>query len=153
MRGSPSEAMEFNTESWELNTGHEKWLRECYRQVKAGVTKCSRDKLHQTWGPPFSRTLYYRRLEVSGEPRIECPQAEVLYTNTGDYKDFGAIPNVGSWEDCGRICSLITTCNNWSWGNEENEDDKMFCTFYESAAELEFNPEYISGGRGCPETD
>ena len=91
--------------------------------------------------------------ELGGEPRIECPQAKVLWTLVGDYKDFGSIPNVESWEDCGRICALITTCNFWSWGNEENEDDKMFCTFYESAAELEFNPEYISGGRGCPETD
>ena len=87
-----------------------------------------------------------------GEPRIECPQAEVLYTvNEGGYKDFGSIPNVESCEDCGRICALITTCNFWSWGNEENEDDNKFCIIYESAAELEFNPEYISGGRDCPE--
>ena len=31
---------------------------ECCRQVEAEVVSKSRNKIHQTWGPPFSRALY-----------------------------------------------------------------------------------------------
>ena len=33
-------------------------LREFFRQVEAKVVRKSRNKIHQTWGPPFSRVLY-----------------------------------------------------------------------------------------------
>ena len=33
-------------------------LRECSRQVEAEVVSNSSNKIHQTWGPPFSRALY-----------------------------------------------------------------------------------------------
>ena len=33
-------------------------LRECCRQGQAEVVSDSRNKIHQTWGPPFSRALY-----------------------------------------------------------------------------------------------
>ena len=34
-------------------------LRECCRQVEAEVVSNSKNKIHQTWGPPFRRALYY----------------------------------------------------------------------------------------------
>ena len=79
---------------------------------------------------------------------IECPETDVLYGNTGAY--FWYVPNVETWEDCGRICALVPNCNYWSWSEEENENHNN-CIFYETAAGLEFNTAYISGERGCPE--
>ena len=40
-------------------------LRECFRQRQAEVVSNTRNKIHQTWGPPFSRALYtfYTELE------------------------------------------------------------------------------------------
>ena len=33
-------------------------MRECCRQVEAEVASKSRNKIHQTWGPPISGALY-----------------------------------------------------------------------------------------------
>ena len=33
-------------------------MHECCRQVEAEVVSNSRNKIHQTWGPPFSQALY-----------------------------------------------------------------------------------------------
>ena len=33
-------------------------LREYCRQIQAGLVSKSSNKIHQTWGPPFSRALY-----------------------------------------------------------------------------------------------
>ena len=37
-------------------------MRECCRQVEAEVVSKSKNKIHQTWGPPISRALYIARL-------------------------------------------------------------------------------------------
>ena len=33
-------------------------MRECYRQGQTEVVSNSRNTIHQTWGPPFSRSLH-----------------------------------------------------------------------------------------------
>ena len=40
-------------------------LRECCRQSQAEVVSKDRSKIHQTWGPPFSRALYRLTQKVS----------------------------------------------------------------------------------------
>ena len=57
---------------------------------------------------------------------------------------------VASWEDCGRVCVLTTTCKFWSWGKDELIDHNN-CYLYANGTGLEFNLLYISGERGCPE--
>ena len=37
-------------------------MRECCRQVEAEVVSKSKNKIHQTWGPPISRALYFSKL-------------------------------------------------------------------------------------------
>ena len=45
-------------------------LRECCRQSQAEVVSNSRKKIHQTWGPPFSRALYFPARVGSGRMRV-----------------------------------------------------------------------------------
>ena len=35
-------------------------LRDCYRPGQVEEVSKSRDKLHQTWGPPFSQALHFK---------------------------------------------------------------------------------------------
>ena len=45
-------------------------MRECCRQSQAEVVSNSRNKIHQTWGPPFSRALYFPARVGSGRMRV-----------------------------------------------------------------------------------
>ena len=86
---------------------------------------------------------------VGEEARFECPEANIVM-GIGTY--FQDVPDVASWEDCGRICALTTTCKYWSWGKEEAIDGSAnICYLYENDASLEFNNNYVSGELGCPE--
>merc|ERR1712117_104120 len=44
-------------------------------------------------------------------PRYSCPEVDVnFHGNTID-----TVHDVLSWEDCGTICSLTSSCLFWSW--------------------------------------
>ena len=84
---------------------------------------------------------------IGEEPRVECPEADVSFGGSW----FDPVPFVATWEDCGRICGLVTQCNFWTWGKQENgQDSHNYCYLYETNSGLYFNPAYISGERGCP---
>ena len=46
-------------------------LCECCKQSQAEVVNNSRNKIHQTWGPPFRRALYYWLIEGKLTPNSE----------------------------------------------------------------------------------
>ena len=77
------------------------------------------------------------------EPRINCPEPNIWMGSD----QFDYIPYVASWEDCGRICADTFNCKYWSWGTTSNN----FCYLYESSADLNITPGFISGEKGCPE--
>ena len=63
-------------------------MRECCRQVEAEVVSKSRNKIHQTWGPPINGALYIRnkpsavRIVVvlpMTRPRTSCASLSSLY--------------------------------------------------------------------------
>ena len=45
-------------------------MRECFRQGQAEVVSSSRNKIHQTWGPPFGRALYF----IGGFAKVLGPE-------------------------------------------------------------------------------
>ena len=47
-------------------------MRECCRQSQAEVVSNSSNRIHQTWGPPFSRALH---LSLSLVTSVNSPQA------------------------------------------------------------------------------
>ena len=77
------------------------------------------------------------------ESGFECPEFDLLYGGP-DYH-FLEIYNVVTWEDCGRICALTTNCNFWSYQYTNK------CFLYEDDTGIQYNADYISGERGCPE--
>ena len=48
-------------------------LREYFRQVGPEVIGNSRNRVHQTWGPPFSRALFiYRQTDTLATNNTQC---------------------------------------------------------------------------------
>ena len=83
------------------------------------------------------------------EARIECPEDGIALGDSNYY--FDHVPNVAKWEDCGRICSLTTNCQFWDWCGGGTTCIYPGCFLYETAAGINYNPEFVSGERGCPE--
>ena len=81
------------------------------------------------------------------ETRIECPEAEVAYGGAEYWLQ--TINYITSWEDCGRACAITWNCNFWTWDLYETNED--WCILYETDIGLHYDPNYISGERGCPE--
>ena len=82
------------------------------------------------------------------EPRVECPEDDVLYGYSDYWFDY--VPFIATWEDCGRICGLVTKCNFWSWNKDEKPPNQDYCYLYETDTGLGYDPRYISGEKGCP---
>ena len=53
-------------------------LRECRRQGQTEVVSKSSNKIHQTWGPPFSQALYTQN--DTGHSVVACLQEQELAT-------------------------------------------------------------------------
>ena len=86
---------------------------------------------------------------LGADLRFECPEENVIYGYFAfDY--YLVVPDVALWEDCGRICNSTTPCKFWSWG-KETSDNHNKCFLYETDIELDYNNNWISGERGCPQ--
>ena len=74
------------------------------------------------------------------EARISCPQYDIWMGSDLVFE----LVRIESWEDCGRIYAGTSNCRYWSWGGN-------YCYLYESSADLNITPGFISGEKGCPE--
>ena len=74
------------------------------------------------------------------ETRISCPQYDIWMGSDLVFE----LVRIEAWEDCGRICADTSNCRYWSWGGN-------YCYLYESSADLNITPGFISGEKGCPE--
>ena len=83
------------------------------------------------------------------ESRVVCPEFEVAYGGSdGQYQQI--IKYISSWEDCGQACSATYNCNFWSWDMYLAGD---YCYLYGTNTGLHYDPNFISGKRGCPEDE
>ena len=55
-------------------------LRECWRQSQAEVASKSSNKIHQTWGLPFSWPLYKSWILPKSKPAVSCTRMTVAET-------------------------------------------------------------------------
>ena len=83
---------------------------------------------------------------ASTSSAFDCPEADVVMGGKDYWFDY--VPYVESWEDCGRICALVSQCNFWTWGTDSGGTG---CYLYETDTGLGYDARYISGERGCPE--
>ena len=115
---------------------------ECCRQVEAEVVSKSRNKIHQTWGPPINGALYIRnkpsavRIVVvlpMTRPRTSCASLSSLYISprarTGEglrrSKDQGGIIEGAEGGSRGTK-ETRSACNAW-WSHDSSTSSPLRC--------------------------
>ena len=90
-------------------------MRECCRQSQAEVASNSSNKIHQTWGPPFSRALYIGndRRPHTWPPHLPSFRIRVIYF-PGIPSSSGLIIQDGAGRGSRRTKKRVP---NWQSGN------------------------------------
>ena len=74
---------------------------------------------------------------------MACPEIDVQYGNR-----WIGTAQLGSWEECGTLCSADENCKMWTWDARYET-----CFLYERGSATPCDDEGVcfSGERGCPE--
>ena len=85
-------------------------MRECCRQVEAVSVSKSKNKIHETWGPPISGTLYIGYLKMLQAPCEEAatrnPHCRVQISSDDDV--------LTTYMEAGRVTDLIRPSDSFA---------------------------------------
>merc|ERR1719350_2613593 len=77
-----------------------------------------------------------------------CPEYRVDF-NPGVGNDITYYDNIPSWQECGRLCHVHKTCNNWVWAPPRAEDIHMRCWLKAGDGNAVINGNRIGGDESC----
>ena len=81
------------------------------------------------------------------QERWDCPLENIDFNG----QDIICFRQIGSWHDCGTLCSTSTRvgkCNVWTWEDTTAANEGL-CCLKSSDSGLTVEPGFTSGQRGC----